>query len=60
MPFAFGTPAYIVAAIFACIWLPIIIYAFRRPSGPQIDKQNIELNTIQLCVQLSIPELAHL
>ena len=59
MPFAFGTPAYIVAAIFACIWLPIIIYAFRRPSGPQIDEQNIELNTIQLHIQLFILESAH-
>ena len=60
MPLAFDIPAYIAAAIFLCTWLLITIYIFRHPSGPQIDEQNIELNTIQLRVQLSIPEPAHL
>ena len=60
MPLAFGIPAYIAAVIFLCTWLLITIYALHRSSGSQIDEQNIELNTIQLCIQLSILEPAHL
>ena len=59
MPFAFDTLAYIATAIFLCTWLLITIYTLHHPSEPQIDEQNIELNTIQLHIQLFILESAH-